>query len=848
MIVPGVLLRSTVLLGAFTLVLLSKLNRLAHMRFRQAATAVCLLSMLVLTGSSQRHSLRSSPCPDLAALRATAYSLYQQGSLQQAESLYRRCFQLAESCGDRRTAFRCLNSTGGVLFAMFQYREAVDAFLKARKMAQQLGDPEFLAAVATNLSSLYLQNQELSAGALAADQALEALARVPTTRLGSLLKAQAAVLHSRKGNHEAAGLLFEQALAEADARADDASLALAAEQLGFELLRRNQADRAGDVLLRAYRLRRLKRLPDLAYSYYGLGLWRLAVNDAVGARRLFDRAFGLLSERPAALPLWRLHYGRGRAWMLEGRWAEALADFEAALEGVRDFRLELLPSDSVWTQAGAETGGIYSGLIQAAGNLFELTGEKRYSRLAFEAAEESRAAAFRNLLAASGQWRQRLPRQYWETLAVLRRMESGSFSRSDAAAVGEKERLQARLVEMEIEAGLDFLKFKSELRERSAGLVEAVQARLEPDEVLLSFRLDDPASFLWIVTRQGFRMRRLPSKAVLEPRLRLFRWQVERGERDALEQGKQIYEELFGSSPEVRSKRHWLLALDGELFRTPMAALVEPDAQGNPEYAGCRHAQRIVPVVLPTASRQPLQFSKTFLGVADPVYNLADPRFRGAAGEFWMAGLFPLPSPLRPGRNLELPRLPAGAEEVQACRAAWSSDWGRTIVLSGERANTAELNRAAAGGADVVHFATHFVAPEGEDSGARIVLSLDAAGRPELLGATEIAKTQAPVGLVVLSGCASGGAAVLPAEGLMGLSRAWMLAGARTVLATLWPLPDDHGALLVSFYKHLAGARPHLDGRAAAEALRLAREQVPKTGGYGSSPSGWGAYFLAGKE
>jgi len=784
----------------------------------------------------------------LAALRATAYRLYQQGSLQQAESLYRSCYQLAEQCGDRRTAFRCLNSAGGVLFAMFQYREAIDAFLKARKLALELREPEFLAAVATNLSSLYLQNQELNAGAQAAGQALEAAARVRTTRLGPLLKAQAAVLYSRKGDHDVAGLLFEQALAEADATGDDASLALVAEQLGFELLRRNQIDRAGEALLRAYRLRRLKQLPDLAYSYYGLARWRLALNDAPGARHLLDRALELLSERPAALPLWRLRYDRGRAWMLEGRWAEALADFEAALRGVRDFRLELLPSDSVWTQAGAETGGIYSDLIQAAGKLFELTGEQRYSRLAFEAAEESRAAAFRNLLAASGRWRQRLPRQYWETLAVLRRMEAGGTSGGDAAAAREKERLQARLVEMEIEAGLDFLRFKSELPDRAVGLVEAVQSRLEPDEVLLSFRLDEPASYLWTVTRQSFQMRRLPSKAVLEPRLKRFRRQVETAGQEALEQGKQIYEELFGDSPEVKAKRHWLLALDGELFRTPLAALVEPGARGGADYAGYRHAQRIIPVVLPPASRQTTEFSKTFVGVADPVYNLADPRYKGPAGEFWVAGLFPLPAPLLPSRHLELPRLPAGAEEVQACRTVWSGDGARTIVLSGERASPAELNGAVAGGAEVLHFATHFIAPEGEDGGARIVLSMDGAGRPELVGAAEIAKTQANVGLVVLSGCASGGAAVLPAEGLMGLSRAWMLAGARTVLATLWPVPDDHGGLLISFYKHLAGARPNFDGRAAAEALRLAREEARVAGGCGSSPAGWGAYFLAGKE
>jgi CHAT domain-containing protein len=96
--------------------------------------------------------------------------------------------------------------------------------------------------------------------------------------------------------------------------------------------------------------------------------------------------------------------------------------------------------------------------------------------------------------------------------------------------------------------------------------------------------------------------------------------------------------------------------------------------------------------------------------------------------------------------------------------------------------------------------------------------------------------------LVVLSGCSSGGADALPASGLMGLTRAWLAAGARAVVASHWPTPDDRGVLFMDFYKHFR----ETPDAGPAVALRRAQLDMLRAGGWRSDPQYWATYFVNG--
>ncbi|HKA02397.1 MAG TPA: CHAT domain-containing protein, partial [Candidatus Solibacter sp.] len=125
-----------------------------------------------------------------------------------------------------------------------------------------------------------------------------------------------------------------------------------------------------------------------------------------------------------------------------------------------------------------------------------------------------------------------------------------------------------------------------------------------------------------------------------------------------------------------------------------------------------------------------------------------------------------------------------------------------------------------------------------------IALSLNPQRQSELLGPLEIAGWRTDAGLVVLSGCNSGEGQVLPGTGLLGLTRAWLTAGARAVIASAWPTPDTNGALFQSLYRHLAG-RPE---PGPAEALRAAQLEMIRSGDWRASPRYWGAYFATGAQ
>ena len=72
---------------------------------------------------------------------------------------------------------------------------------------------------------------------------------------------------------------------------------------------------------------------------------------------------------------------------------------------------------------------------------------------------------------------------------------------------------------------------------------------------------------------------------------------------------------------------------------------------------------------------------------------------------------------------------------------------------------------------------------------------------------------------MVLSGCHSAAGATLRGSGLLGLTRAWLTAGARSVVASRWSTPDENGVLFQAFYSDL---RTH-NREGAAASLRAAQ-------------------------
>ena len=127
------------------------------------------------------------------------------------------------------------------------------------------------------------------------------------------------------------------------------------------------------------------------------------------------------------------------------------------------------------------------------------------------------------------------------------------------------------------------------------------------------------------------------------------------------------------------------------------------------------------------------------------------------------------------------------------------------------------------------------------DRAALILLSDPAAGEDGYLQASEVAQLRLKADLVVLSACDTSVGALQGQEGIANLSRAFLLAGARSVVSTLWPVEDDATLLLMKkFYGHLGA------GQQAAEALATAKRDLLRTYGPRIRPRQWAGFIIEG--
>jgi CHAT domain-containing protein len=106
---------------------------------------------------------------------------------------------------------------------------------------------------------------------------------------------------------------------------------------------------------------------------------------------------------------------------------------------------------------------------------------------------------------------------------------------------------------------------------------------------------------------------------------------------------------------------------------------------------------------------------------------------------------------------------------------------------------------------------------------------------PQYLTTARISTLHVPGALVVMTGCATGTGDARSGAGLLGLTRAWLMAGASGVLSTAWPVEDSTGEIFSRFYQYYPVA-------SAAEALRRSQVEIL----HRTAPSQWASYQLTG--
>lgn len=706
----------------------------------------------------------------------------------------------------------------GLLYAeIYQGDLALRNFNLALKLASAINDPSAQMLTLTSLADFYHRR-----GAL--EQARKSIAQARRlTRNGSAVVDPALLylqgrISQEEGLFEKAKAAYEEALAFYRKTGDVAGQVRALCSLSNLALRSSQKQAALEHALQAVELADKQA--------------KLSTNTA-------DRARARELQWPASL-------SRARAALALGQKESARKAYVAAVSHME----ALWWSSYIMTEAGAVA---FREEIQAAYREFvDLLVELGRSDEAFEFADQAKAGVSLNLITTR---RGALPPNNSKQEAALRALSQAAASLrlqllSSNISREQQARLQKELDDAEFE--MQKKQVEAEIEDSKRRLVwaelasaEKLQKRMARDQwALAEFFLGEDRSFVWLFTRGEVLFQTLPPRREIEQAVRSYlaalasapnHFYIEDEIDKIMAKGEALFATLFGGlSAQLDPGRRLIVVPDGLLHYLPFGALIH-----NGRYLIEDHeisynpSASLLNLWRESGSRRDSSDQMELLAVGDPLFE-TQPQSAGGAK--------PKRNEARQrdaARRPRLTSLPATRDEVQHISGLFPPD--RRKMLIGKESTEAAIKREALGSYRRLHFATHGLIDEETPWRSGVVLTPDAF-EDGLLDVREISRLDLDCDLVVVSACRTGRGKLLSGEGVIGLSRAFLHAGSRSVIVSLWNVADiSTGRLMKSFYQHVNG------GLSNAAALRQAKLQMLGGRKLTRHPYYWSSFVMIGK-
>jgi CHAT domain-containing protein/Tfp pilus assembly protein PilF len=355
---------------------------------------------------------------------------------------------------------------------------------------------------------------------------------------------------------------------------------------------------------------------------------------------------------------------------------------------------------------------------------------------------------------------------------------------------------------------------KAQAREVSAAGLQ--QIAKTTNSVLLSYWLAPKRSFVWVVTPTGVTWHELPAEKKINALVEAYASLVEN-----------LRDPLDSESPAGRELAQILLEPVHELLQDHTRIILVPD----------RALHSLNFETLPDPD-QPSRYliERATISIAPSLGVVA-----GVDGTIGTENSILLIGDPEPAVE-EYQRLPYASKEMTLIEQKFAATSGgrvpgRSVVLEGARAYPAAYRDNDPSKFSFIHFAAHAAANRESPLDSALILSRHDSGYT--LSARDVMNVPLHAELVTLSACRSAGARAYSGEGPVGLSWAFLRAGARNVVAGLWDVNDlSTASLMADFYGRLtAGAAP-------ADALRKAKLALAHSTGAYRKPFYWGPFQL----
>jgi CHAT domain-containing protein/tetratricopeptide (TPR) repeat protein len=727
------------------------------------------------TRALQEMSPDAYPQLYLATLNNTGLINFVLGHFDESLRLHGRALELATRLQNRREEAQGLYGIGVTYYALGDRDQAGEYLARALEIRTAAFDGRGRRVTLRALATVYADAGEYSK-AIESDQEALALATAPTSIALSRISL---AVHTALAGDGAQALDMLSALIKLGPVADP--LITAQARLARAGILRQSGAYAGALL----------DLAAAAPVFAKVG----SVTDGFAADLERARSLQLAHRPTAALAAIEDALKKSDAIRTQTANPEFRAQLQLPLRAAYDLKLDLL-----WQRFD---------LLQKAGK----TGAAaRIAAVAFRSADAGRARSLADIAGQqySGEVRRALAPQFARRENLYRDLAGLRFaldSRLDPLGSAD---LKAQHLESEIaerQRQVDTLNSAIAAR-NSTNRAAGAAVPLPADAAIIAYWVGAQSSYGWAVTPAGIHWVRLADSATITSAARDF--------HDALQRLADLpRERRFATDAQLSAAilrpvaawaapyRRWFFIPDAALNYVPFAAL-RSDSGGDTEYIVMTHDIALAPsawMLLAQARAPQPAVSGRLLLVSDPVYELTDPRLN-------LKGPLDATPPAKIGYlggGPSYARLPGTAREANAIQGEFRS--ADVDAFSGLQATRERLLQLDWSQYRYIHIASHgHIDARMPQLSALLLSAYDERGEPieEALRAADLATLTLAADVVVFSGCDTALGKEVLSEGMVGIAQSTLARGAGAVVASLWPVPDEIGAnLMTEFYQHL---------------------------------------------
>jgi CHAT domain-containing protein/tetratricopeptide (TPR) repeat protein len=805
------------------------------------------------------------------------------GEIKKSHEHYERARELARRLNDSSTERAALNNIGKLHQDAGDLQNAVSYYLQALPLYAD--SPPRRAVTLSNLGVVYTRLGELERALDYLQQALAILKTGPDRNAESVTLSNIGFVYTRLSKPQEALDYYGQALAMQQKAGNRSQEAQTLDYMGAQYFEMGEPDKALEYHQQALEIQRTAKnvrrqgfgLNNIGHVYRRLGQLDKALESYNQALSIF-RNLNDLNSAAVALE------GRARVQQQRGNLTEARKDIEESLTLIETVRAR---SGSQQLRASYLAGKeeAYEFYVDLLMQLHFANPSQGHDAEALQASERGRARSLLELLnEASADIQQGVSADLVSKERELRQLINAKAQRQIQLTAQNGKREEIDTFNKEIRAlEDDYQQVQAEIRKASpayAALIqpqplglEGIQAQLNPNTVLLEYSLGDAQSYLWVVTPESLKTYKLSPREQVEKVARqvyesltarsVFNSLESPAERqsriaDADAQFQRASAELSRmilapAAAQLGTKRLVIVA-DGALQYVPFAAL-SLDRSMRPlivdhEIASLPSASSLAIQRQSLANRKPAP--KSVAVIADPIFSTADARFRSTISvQATTRNTVSTADDTRiiehlaggSGSQLTIGRLPFTRQEADQILAVAPS--ASNLKAVDFRANRTMVTSGELGQYRYVHFATHGYVDTARAGLSAIVLSMiDERGNAQdgFVRTHDIYNLKLPAELVVLSACETGLGKDVKGEGIEGLTRAFMYAGARRVIVSLWNVNDKAtAALMQRLYTGMLRSN-----KTPAAALRAAQIEMLRTRQW-QSPYFWAPFVMQGE-